>query len=47
MYKFVIRCINGFQGSSYYRTYTKALEAAKVRTSINGIPWYVDVVKVG
>ena len=46
MYKFIIRCITGLQGSSYYRSHAEALNAAQWRTNCTGIPWYVDVVKV-
>lgn len=47
MYKFVIRCITGFQGCGYYSTHAEALNAAKLRTNYTRFPWYVDVVKVG
>jgi len=47
MYKFVIRCVNGFQGIGYYSTQKEALEAAINRTNYTGIAWYVDAVKVG
>ena len=46
MYKFIIRCITGLQGSSYYSTQAEALEAAKWRTNCTGLPWYVDAVLV-
>ena len=46
MYKFIIRCITGLQGSSYYRSHAEALNAAQWRTNCTGLPWYVDVVKV-
>jgi len=46
MYKFVIRCVNGFQGLGYYNTHKEALEAAINRTNYTGIPWFVDAVKV-
>lgn len=47
MYKFIIRCITGFQGSSYYNTHAEALNAAQWRTYCTGLDWYVDSVKVG
>lgn len=46
MYKYIIRCITGLQGSSYYHTHAEALDAARFRTNCTGLPWYVDVVKV-
>lgn len=46
MYKYIIRCITGVQGSSYYSTHAEALNAARFRTYCTGIPWYVDAVKV-
>ena len=46
MYKFVIRCITGLQGSSYYNTQAEALNAAKFRTNCTGLPWFVDVVLI-
>lgn len=46
MYKYIIRCITGLQGSSYYRTHAEALDAARFRTNATGLVWYVDVVKV-
>ncbi len=46
MYKYVIRCINGFQGIGYYSTHHEALAAAKSRTNYTGIPWFVDAVLV-
>ena len=46
MCKFVIRCITGFQGSSYYDTHAEALNAAKFRTNCTGLPWFVEVVLI-
>lgn len=46
MYKYVIRCITGLQGCSYYSTHAEALEAARWRTHCTGLPWYVDAVLV-
>ena len=46
MYKYIIRCVTGLQGSSYYRTHAEALNAAKFRTNCTGLPWYVDAVKI-
>lgn len=46
MYKYIIRCITGFQGSSYYRNHEEALAAAQWRTKCTGLPWYVDAVLV-
>ena len=46
MYKFAIFCITGLQGSSYYRTYQEALEAARFRTNCTGLPWHVSAIKV-
>lgn len=47
MFKFAIFCVNGFKGAGYYNTHAEALEAARLRTSCMGIPWYVSAVKVG
>ena len=47
MYKYIIMCITGLQGSSYYEREDEALEAARWRTNCTGIPWYVTAVKVG
>lgn len=46
MYKFIIMCVNGFQGSSYYSSHAEALNAAEWRTRCTGVPWYVTTVKV-
>lgn len=46
MYKFIIRCITGFQGGSYYSTHAEALNAAKFRTNCTGLIWYVDSVYI-
>ena len=46
MYKFIIRCITGLQGSSYYDTQAEALNAAKFRTNCTGLPWFVDAVLI-
>lgn len=46
MYKFIIMCVTGFRGSSYYSTYGEALNAARFRTNSTGLPWYVSAVKV-
>lgn len=46
MYKFIIRCVTGLQGSGYYRSHAEALNAAKWRTHCTGIPWYVDTVLI-
>ena len=47
MYKYAIYCINGFKGSEYYDTHGNALAAARNRTALSGIPWYVTEIKVG
>lgn len=46
MYKYIIRCITGFQGGAYYSTHAEALEAARWRTYCTGLDWYVDAVWV-
>ena len=46
MYKFIIICITGFRGSSYYSTHEEALNAVRFRTNCTGLPWYVSAVKV-
>lgn len=46
MYWFVIRSITGVQGTQYYLTQSDALAAAKNRTNLSNIPWYVTAVKV-
>ena len=46
MYKFIIRCVTGLQGSSYYRSHSEALNAAEFRTHCTGLPLYVDTVYV-
>ena len=46
MYKFMIVCVTGFQGSSYYSTHAEALNAAQFRTNCTGLPWFVTAIKV-
>ena len=47
MFKFAIFCVNGFKGAGYYNTQAEALRAARLRTNLTGISWYVSAVKVG
>lgn len=47
MYKYIIRCINGFQGIGYYDTHAAALAAARFRKNCTRLDWYVDTIKVG
>ena len=46
MYKYIIRCITGFQGIEYYNTHAAALAAARLHKNYTGLDWYVDAVKV-
>ena len=46
MYKYIIRCITGLQGGSYYNTHAEALNAANFRTNCTGLIWYVDAVYI-
>lgn len=47
MYKFVIRTIDGFQGTRYFDTHKDALDAAMNLFNLTGQAWYVTAVKVG
>lgn len=47
MYKFVIRTIEGFQGTRYFDTHKDALDAAAVMSNLTDYAWYVAAVKVG
>jgi hypothetical protein len=41
MWRYVIECITGLQGSSSYRTYEEAAAAAQWRTNCTGLEWHV------
>lgn len=47
MYKFVIRTIEGFQGTRYFDTHKDALEAAALLSNLSNHTWYVTAIKVG
>ena len=47
MYKFVIRTIEGFQGTRYFDTYKDALDAAALLSNLSNHTWYVTAIKVG
>lgn len=47
MYKFVIRTIEGFQGTRYFDTHRDALEAAAIMSNLTDQAWYVTAIKVG
>ena len=41
MLKWIIVCVNGFQGIGYYNTYKEAEEAARFRSLCGPLPWEV------
>lgn len=47
MYKFVIRTIEGFQGTCYFDTHKDALNAATLLSNLTDHTWYVTAIKVG